>query len=356
MDGWTTTAGKVPTSGKGAEFTINKKGDAPTIQSTFNVFFGEMEVQMTSAPGTGIVSTVVWESDDLDEIDWEILGGDTTQVQTDYFGKGNTSTYDRATYVPVSSPQTTEHTYLIRWTSEKIDWFVDGQGVRTLSYDDAVGGKNFPQTPMKARIGIWAGGDPSNGQGTIEWAGGATDYSQAPFTMYVKSVKITNYNPAASYSYGDTTGSFQSIKKSNTKADGTFGSDQTSSSSSSSVSSVMSTTTGSSTSMSSSSSGSSSSTTSGSKPTSSELSSVSSSTMISTSASSVSTSASPSSSSSGSGASPTSNAPADTPSATGATETPSATPSTGSGTSDATASRQFMGPFMLVVLVTALVL
>lgn len=70
MDGWTSTAGKVPTSGKGAEFTINKKGDAPTIESTFNVFFGEMEVKMTAAPGTGIVSTVVWESDDLDEIDW----------------------------------------------------------------------------------------------------------------------------------------------------------------------------------------------------------------------------------------------------------------------------------------------
>ena len=244
MDGWTTTAGKVPTSGKGLAFTVGKQGDSPTIQSTFNVFFGEMEVKMTAAPGTGIVSTVVWESDDLDEIDWEILGGDTTQVQTDYFGKGNTSTYDRATYVPVSSPQTTEHTYLIRWTSESIDWSVDGKGVRTLSYGDAVGGKNFPQTPMKARIGIWAGGDPSNGQGTIEWAGGQTDYSKAPFTMYVTSIRITNYNPAASYSYGDNTGSFQSIKKSNTKVDGTFGNGGMSSSSSSSSEMSSSTSTG----------------------------------------------------------------------------------------------------------------
>ena len=51
-------------------FTIAKKGDAPTIESKFSIFFGELEVKMTTAPGTGIVSTIVLESDDLDEIDW----------------------------------------------------------------------------------------------------------------------------------------------------------------------------------------------------------------------------------------------------------------------------------------------
>ncbi|TQB75759.1 copper resistance protein [Monascus purpureus] len=241
LDGWTTTAGKVTTNSKGAVFTINKQGDAPTIQSEFAIFFGELEVKMQAAPGTGIVSSLVFESDDLDEIDWEVLGGDTTQVQSDYFGKGNTSTYDRATFINVNSPQTSVHTYSVVWTSASIVWYVDGNSVRTLQYADAVGGSNFPQTPMRIRIGIWAGGDPSNGEGTIEWAGGETDFSKAPFTMYVESVKVINYNPASTYTYTDQTGSYQSIKASNSSTtSGSFSassSDEPSSSSTSSSSS-----------------------------------------------------------------------------------------------------------------------
>lgn len=87
--------------------------------------------------------------------------------------------------------------------------------VRTLNYHDAVDGYNFPQTPSKIKIGIWAGGDSTNGEGTIEWAGGETDFSKAPFTMYVKSVDVTNYYPASSYTYSDKTGAYTSIKLSN---------------------------------------------------------------------------------------------------------------------------------------------
>lgn len=68
---------------------------------------------------------------------------------------------------------------------------------------------------MRIKIGIWAGGDPDNSEGTIEWAGGKTDYTKGPFTMYVESIKITNYNPARSYMYTDKTGSYDSIKASN---------------------------------------------------------------------------------------------------------------------------------------------
>lgn len=34
------------------------------------------------------------------------------------------------------------------WTKEKIDWYVDNELIRTLNYEDANGGDNFPQTPM----------------------------------------------------------------------------------------------------------------------------------------------------------------------------------------------------------------
>ncbi|KAJ5822753.1 Concanavalin A-like lectin/glucanases superfamily [Penicillium robsamsonii] len=212
LDQWTTTAGNVKIGSNGAEFTVNKQGDAPTIRTNFHIFFGEVSVTMKSAPGTGIVSSVVLQSDDLDEIDWEAVGGDTTQVQTNYFGKGDTTTYDRATFESVSTPQEIFHTYKVVWTKEATTWSVDGKVLRTLSSDNAQSGTRYPQTPMNVRIGIWAGGDPTNAEGTIQWAGGLTDYSKTPYTMYIKDVTIVNYNPAESYTWSDLSGSAKSIK------------------------------------------------------------------------------------------------------------------------------------------------
>jgi Glycosyl hydrolases family 16 len=63
-DGTTLTYGS-----NGAEFTMNKETDAPTITSNWYIFFGKVDVVMQAAPGTGIVSSFVMESDDLDEID-----------------------------------------------------------------------------------------------------------------------------------------------------------------------------------------------------------------------------------------------------------------------------------------------
>lgn len=68
-----------------------------------------MTATLEAAAGAGIVSAFILQSDDLDEIDWEWLGGDTTEVQSNYFSKGNTTTYDRGATHPVANPQTTYH-------------------------------------------------------------------------------------------------------------------------------------------------------------------------------------------------------------------------------------------------------
>lgn len=167
----------------------------------------------------------------------EGVGGNPNQIQTNYFGKGDTTTYDRESWENIDTPQESFHTYTVDWTKDAVSWIVDDKTLRTVKYDDAKGGSRFPQTPMKLRLGIWAGGDPDNGQGTIEWAGGETDYTQAPFTMYVKSVTVVNYTPADSYKWTDTSGSYDSIKASNsTKSDDDD--DKSSSSSSSNDSST----------------------------------------------------------------------------------------------------------------------
>ncbi|KAK0616126.1 concanavalin A-like lectin/glucanase domain-containing protein, partial [Bombardia bombarda] len=209
---WTSVGtGAVSYSPLGAAFTISKRGESPTLQTAWYFFFGRTEVHLRTAPGTGIVSCVVLESDDLDEVDWEWIGGAPDQAQTNYFGKGNTTAWDRGGNTKVTDTQGITHNYTIDWTPASLTWYVDGAAVRTLLYTDAVGGKNYPQTPMRLGLGIWAGGDPANANGTIAWAGGVTDYTKAPFTMYVERVAITNAFPAQSYSYSDLTGDWNSI-------------------------------------------------------------------------------------------------------------------------------------------------
>ncbi|KAL8915271.1 MAG: hypothetical protein Q9172_006921, partial [Xanthocarpia lactea] len=132
-DTWNTTAGTVNYRLAGAEFIMNSRGDAPTIQSNYYIFGGEVE-------------------------------------------------------------------------------FVDGASVRVLKHGNANGGKNFPQTLMQVKVGIWAGGDKDNDKDTIEWAGGETDYGKGPYTMWVKSVRVTDFSRGSEYSYGDMTGSWDSIK------------------------------------------------------------------------------------------------------------------------------------------------
>ncbi|KAK9253139.1 extracellular glycosidase CRH11 [Lipomyces tetrasporus] len=196
-------------SNMGMQMTINKLGDGPTVASDFYIFFGKVEIEAQCAPGTGIVSSVVLISDDNDEIDLEWIGTDDFHVQTNYFSKGQVGTYNRGGMTDVANPATTFHTYTIDWTRESITWYVDGAVARVLTSDTPEG---YPQSPMQIKIGSWVGGDPNNEPGTIAWAGGLTDFSQAPFNFYIRSLKVTDYSTGSGYVYTDNSGSEDSIQ------------------------------------------------------------------------------------------------------------------------------------------------
>jgi beta-glucanase (GH16 family) len=207
-----TASGNPTYDGNGAHFSVAGQGDAPTITSNWYIMFGRVDVTMQAAPGTGIVSSLVLESDDLDEVDFEWLGGDDNQVQSNYFGKGQTGSYNRGAFHSSPGNHDGMHTYSVEWTADSISWIIDGSTVRTLTPDAAAG--QYPQTPMQLKLGVWAGGDPSNAPGTIQWAGGLVNYGGGPYTMTVKSVSAKDYSTGSSYSYGDSSGSWQSIKSS----------------------------------------------------------------------------------------------------------------------------------------------
>ncbi|KAJ4134958.1 hypothetical protein NW768_004567 [Fusarium equiseti] len=216
---------------QGALFQINTETEAPTIRSDNYLMFGRLDVVVQAAKGAGIVTSVVLQSDDLDEIDWEWTGGDDARVQSNYFAKGDTTSYDRAIYHPVSTPLDTTHKYSVEWTSKKIDWLIDDVVVRTLNAAEVANRKGYemPQTPMQVKLGTWVAGGKNSNEGTREWAGGYTDFKQAPFDAYYRSVTIIDYagkdapgkTGAKEYVWTDKTGSWESIEVKKTLSDNT---------------------------------------------------------------------------------------------------------------------------------------
>ncbi|POS87817.1 hypothetical protein EPUL_000682 [Erysiphe pulchra] len=195
---------------EGVHFSVAKSGDAPQLNSLFYIMFGKVSMTMKTAPGAGIVSSLVLQSDTLDEIDMEWLGARTSDMQTNYFGKGDTTTYDRGAFNPVPNHQNRFITYTVEWTSSQITWSVDGKVVRILTPSTAASNQ-YPQTPMQVKFGVWSGGDSANSPGTISWSGGPTEYSKGPFTMTVKSIAVTDYSTGNQYKYGDQSGTWNSI-------------------------------------------------------------------------------------------------------------------------------------------------
>ncbi len=210
---WETKVGPVTYDPQtGAAFTINKQGESPTIRSKFFMFFGRTEIWMKPSQGTGVISSIMFLSETLDEIDWEFFGSNKTHGQSNYFGKGDPDYHNAGYHVVPGGVQAAYHNFTTDWTKDYLDFYIDGNKVRRILPKDADGGNKYPQTPMILSIGIWAGGDPNLPKGTREWAGGDTDYSKGPYTMFVKSVSVHDYTSGKEYSYGDRSGSWQSIK------------------------------------------------------------------------------------------------------------------------------------------------
>jgi len=248
--GWVLEDGTSMSYGSlGAQFVISKSTDAPTIYFDKYIMFGKVTVTLRASPGAGTVSSFILESDDLDEIDWEWLGSSDINVESNFFGKGNTTTYDRALYHPVTDPIGTFSTYTIDWTAASTNWYINGALVRTLNYGDplAVYGQNYPQTPMRVKMGNWVGCVDAAAmantatQGTCQWAmGTSTSYidwnSNPSFTMYVQSVTIQDYGSGGNYVYTDESGSWQSIKSEGGSGNSNSGGSSSSSASTSTAS------------------------------------------------------------------------------------------------------------------------
>lgn len=96
-----------------------------------------------------------------------------------------------------ASPDTVgkTHEYCIDWSEDELSWSVDGNKGRTVkrtdSWNATAGRFDFPQTPSRIMLSLWPAGLPSNGKGTIEWAGGEIDWNSKYMTNGMYAALVT---------------------------------------------------------------------------------------------------------------------------------------------------------------------
>ena len=115
--------------------------------------YGLYEVSMKAIKNDGVVSSFFTytgpsDSNPWDEIDVEILGKDTTQVQFNYF----TDSKGGHEYMHELGFDASEsfHVYGFEWKEDSITWYVDGEAVHTAE-------KKIPVTPGKIMMNAWCG-------------------------------------------------------------------------------------------------------------------------------------------------------------------------------------------------------
>lgn len=198
------------------------------LSSTHYVWYGKTSVTMSTSQGAGVITAFILMSNARDEIDYEFVGANVGEAQTNYYFQGDID-YTHGKKLPVDDTRKNMHTYTVDWTPDKIDWIIDGQVRRTLNkadtWDPAKNHYKFPQTPSRIMISLWPAGLPTSPKGTVEWGGGLVEWD-SPYMQngyyyaVVKDVKVECYDPpkgaqidgSKSYIYTDVSATNNTIK------------------------------------------------------------------------------------------------------------------------------------------------
>ncbi|KAG9783052.1 glycoside hydrolase family 16 protein, partial [Aureobasidium melanogenum] len=156
------------------------------LASTHYVWYGKVSAKLQTSAGAGVVTAFILLGDSKDEIDFEFVGVELTTAQTNFYSLGVTN-YNNGYNATVSSDvHKNMHEYEIDWQPDTITWSIDGKVVRTLNREDTWNATanrySYPQTPARVQLSLWPGGLASNGQGTIDWAGGLVQWDSPYMT------------------------------------------------------------------------------------------------------------------------------------------------------------------------------
>lgn len=192
---WQSQGNPIKYPSGGAALTMAEGTVGTLLASTFYVWYGKICATMSTSQGQGVVTAFIMMSDVKDEIDFEFIGNDINNAQSNWYSQGVTD-YKNMEKLKVS-PDTVgkTHEYCIDWSEDELSWSVDGNKGRTVkrsdSWNQTAGRYDFPQTPSRVMLSLWPAGLPSNGEGTIEWAGGEIDWNSKYMTNGMYAALVT---------------------------------------------------------------------------------------------------------------------------------------------------------------------
>ncbi|KAF5010592.1 hypothetical protein FDECE_3258 [Fusarium decemcellulare] len=159
--------------------TMPKDSVGTLLSSTVYMWYGNVKARFRTSRGRGVVTAFILFSDVKDEIDYEFVGVELNTAQTNYYFQGITN-YENSENITLSDTFENFHEYEIRWTPDKIEWYVDGKLGRTKekkeTWNETSQNYDFPQTPSRVQLSLWPGGKETNAEGTRNWAGGTMDW------------------------------------------------------------------------------------------------------------------------------------------------------------------------------------
>ncbi|CDH08724.1 related to glycosidase CRR1 [Zygosaccharomyces bailii ISA1307] len=187
--------------------SMPRRSSGSLIAASQSFLYGKASVRMRTGRSRGVITAMVLISAVGDEIDYELLGSQREEVQSNYFSKGELVYTNMKRISLPSDSWANYHDYEIDWNEERIQWIVDGQIARTLrkdeTWDKELQKYKYPHTPMRLEVALWPGGSEKNHPGTIEWAGGLIDWDNAPdmiekgqFTAHLQQMQVVpHHNP-----------------------------------------------------------------------------------------------------------------------------------------------------------------
>jgi beta-glucanase (GH16 family) len=217
---WVSSGKPVVYNGDSILLTMAQGTVGTLLASTHYVWYGKVSATLTTSQGAGVVTAFILMSDAKDEIDFEFVGVDTQHVQSNYYFQGFPN-YDHELNLTASNTESTAHTYTVDWSPDELNWLVDGKVLRTLKKSDTwnatANAWAYPQTPARIELSLWPAGLASNGDGTVDWAGGLVDWS-SPYMQngyyyaMFKDITVECYSPpsganikgSVSYEYTST--------------------------------------------------------------------------------------------------------------------------------------------------------
>ncbi|KAB8294016.1 hypothetical protein EYC80_009478 [Monilinia laxa] len=212
--------------------TMARDSVGTVMASSTYMWYGNVKARFKTSRGQGVVTAFILFSDVKDEIDFEFVGSKLGTAESNYYFQGITN-YDNEQDITLSDTYANYHDYEINWTPDEITWLIDGQVGRTKKRADTWNATanqwNFPQTPARVQLSLWPAGLATNGEGTIEWAGGVIDWDSEDiknngyYYASFESVEISCYdgksapgtNSGKSYYYNNVSGTNNTVVDSN---------------------------------------------------------------------------------------------------------------------------------------------